>query len=383
MDEREKFENFQDIEFVENVESEAEEKTVKKKKPKRFRLFLLILSFIAFFAVTIKIMIDVNQSNLELKKENKDINQINVELEKKNQELEEEKNQIIAEEVERRLAEIENAKEEEMLVYFKNGMSENTLEFLREAYGDTHLVYQQGEKYLFRKLLDVEMADYSAGEFVVDPDTGLRSFQVNGTPVTKNVIDVSKYQGEIDWKAVKEFGIDGAMIRVGVRGYGSGAIVGDSAFDANIKEALENDIQVGAYFFSEAITVEEAKEEAKFILDALKPYKIQLPVVIDLEEIEGDEARNESLSKEKLTEVAMTFLEMVEDAGYEAMLYGNIKTISEMVDYEKLQDYGLWFAYYSDEIYVPYKVDMWQYSSSGKVPGVETDCDMNMMFMEE
>ena len=75
-------------------------------------------------------------------------------------------------------------------------------------------------------------------------------------------------------------------------------------------------------------------------------------------------------------------MKKIEDAGYEAMLYGNIATISELVDLEELQEYKLWFAYYSDNIYVPYKVDMWQYASDGKVDGVTTDCDVNMMFVE-
>ena len=167
-------------------------------------------------------------------------------------------------------------------------------------------------------------------QFVTDEKTKLKSFEVDGKSVTSHVVDVSKYQGDIDWKAVKNYGIDGAMIRAGIRGYGSGEIVADTNFDTNMKNALAEGLKTGAYFFSEAITVEEAK-----------------------------------------------------DAGYQAMLYGNIRTISEMVDLTQFEDYGLWFAYYSNEIYIPYKVSMWQYASDGKVDGISTDCDVNLMFTQE
>ncbi len=243
-------------------------------------------------------------------------------------------------------------------------------------------MYTGSPNYQFVPILDVEMADYSSGEFVTDETTGLRSFQVDGKAVTKNVIDVSKYQGAVDWEAVKNYGIDGAMVRVGVRGYGSGEIVADSNFDKNIKGALAEDLDTGVYFFTSAISEKEAEEEAEFVLKAIKPYKINLPVVFDLEKIAGDTARHEAVPKEEMTKIAKAFMEKIEDSGYEAMLYGNIATISELVDLEELQDYKLWFAYYSDDIYVPYKVDMWQYASDGKVDGVTTDCDVNMMFVE-
>lgn len=298
--------------------------------------------------------------------------------------LEKNKDSIVKEEVDSRLAE-ERAQEKELVLeQFREGLSVNssTLSFLRKQYKDRYLVYSLSSNYLFEPILDVKMADYSGGEFVTDEVTGLRSFQMDGKTVTKNIIDVSKYQGDIDWKAVKDYGIDGVIVRAGVRGYGSGEIVADSKFDDNMKGALAADLDAGVYFFSEAITVEEAEEEADFVLKAVKPYKVKLPIVIDLEMIDGDDARNEKVSKEEMTKITLAFMKKIEDAGYEAMLYGNIRTISEMVDLTRLQDYKLWFAYYSNDIYIPYKVDMWQYASDGKVDGITTDCDVNMMFVE-
>lgn len=299
--------------------------------------------------------------------------------------LEENKDDIVKSEVEAKLSEVKTEEKERMLEEFRKGLSgdESTLSFLRNQYQGKYLVYQLSSKYLFEPVLDVEMADYSGGEFVTDSQTGLRSFQKDGKAITKHVIDVSKYQGDIDWKSVKESGIEGAIIRAGVRGYGSGEVVADAKFDENMKNAIQAGMDTGAYFFSEAVTQEEAKEEAEFLLNAVKPYKVKLPLVLDLEMIDGDTARNESLSKEELTKVALTFMETIKAAGYEAMLYGNIRTISEMIDLTQFEDYKLWFAYYSDDIYVPYKFDMWQYASDGKVKGITTDCDVNMMFIEE
>ncbi|MDY5578214.1 MAG: GH25 family lysozyme [Lachnospiraceae bacterium] len=298
--------------------------------------------------------------------------------------LEENKNEIVNQEVADRLEEVRQEKEDEVLECFREGLGtkSNTLKFLRETYKDKYLVYQISSNYLFEPILNVEMADYSMGDFVKDDTTGFRSFQKDGKTMTEHVIDVSKYQGEIDWTAVKNNGIEGAMIRAGIRGYGSGEITGDALFDQNMQGALAEDLKVGVYFFSEAVNVEEAEEEADFVIKAIKPYKVTLPVTLDLEMIDGDVARNESVSKEDMTEIALTFMKKVKDAGYEPMLYGNIRTISEMVDLEQLADYKLWFAYYSDDIYIPYKVDMWQYASDGKVDGIETDCDLNMMFIE-
>lgn len=299
--------------------------------------------------------------------------------------LEQNKDSIVDEEVNQRLEQVQMAEREIVLEEFREGLGlkGNTLAFLRSQYKDSYLVYQISSKYLFEPILDVPMADYSDGEFVTDEKTKLKSFEVDGKSVTSHVVDVSKYQGDIDWKAVKSYGIDGAMIRAGIRGYGSGEIVADTNFDTNMKNALAEGLKTGAYFFSEAITVEEAKEEAEFLLNAVKPYKVKLPLVLDLEMIDGDDGRNEKLSKEEMTKVALAFMKEIEDAGYQAMLYGNIRTISEMVDLTQFEDYGLWFAYYSNEIYIPYKVSMWQYASDGKVDGISTDCDVNLMFTQE
>lgn len=99
--------------------------------------------------------------------------------------------------------------------------------------------------------------------------------------------------------------------------------------------------------------------------------------------IDGDDGRNEKIIKRRDDQSCPCIMKEIADAGYQAMLYGNIRTISEMVDLTQFEDYGLWFAYYSNEIYIPYKVSMWQYASDGKVDGISTDCDVNLMFTQE
>lgn len=144
--------------------------------------------------------------------------------------LEQNKDSIVDEEVNQRLEQVQMAEREIVLEEFREGLGlkGNTLAFLRSQYKDSYLVYQISSKYLFEPILDVPMADYSDGEFVTDEKTKLKSFEVDGKSVTSHVVDVSKYQGDIDWKAVKNYGIDGAMIRAGIRGYGSGEDCADT-----------------------------------------------------------------------------------------------------------------------------------------------------------
>lgn len=211
-------------------------------------------------------------------------------------------------------------------------------------------------------------------------DNGFVEYVENGTVVSHKGIDVSKHQGEIDWAQVAADGIEFAFIRVGNRGYGTGAIVEDPQFAANIVGASTNGIKVGVYFFSQAITVEEAQEEAKFVLDKIAPYKITCPVVLDVEKVSDSEARMNKISKEQRTANTIAFLEAIEAAGYKSMLYHNMEMGTLMLDMTQLEDYEKWFAYYNKEIYYPYEFGVWQYSDRGKVNGIKGDVDLNISF---
>lgn len=256
-----------------------------------------------------------------------------------------------------------------------------TLQMLRDLYPE-YLIYNQVGGYVFGDILNLPKNSFKKDDFKINEETGILEYVGTESIKTYKTIDVSKFQGDIDWEKVKADGVEYVFIRVGLRGYGSGAIVDDEKFEDNIKGALKNDLKVGVYFFSEAINTEEAIEEAEYVLEKIKDYNVTLPVVMDIEEIPDDEARNEALTKEELTQVCIAFMERVKKDGYEPMLYGNIKCLVSMVDLEKMKDYDIWYAYYSDEIYVPYEVAGWQYSSTGKVDGISTDCDLNMFFKE-
>lgn len=199
--------------------------------------------------------------------------------------------------------------------------------------------------------------------------------------LSKVGIDVSKYQADVDWGKVKESGIEFVMIRLGFRGYGEpGAIKLDECFKSHMEGAINAGLEVGVYFFSQAVSKEEATEEAQFVLEQIQPYKLTYPVVYDTEEIKNDTARTDNLTKEQYTEYGITFCETVKAAGYEPMIYANMKWLAFMLDLEKLTDYKIWYADYEEKPQNPYEIQMWQYTESGSVPGIEGNVDINILF---
>ena len=126
------------------------------------------------------------------------------------------------------------------------------------------------------------------------------------------------------------------------------------------------------------MTVEEAIEEAEFVLDMIEPYDVSYPVVLDIEEVTSDKARTADLTKEDYTRNCIAFCETIKDAGYTPMIYGNLKSFLIMLDMEQLEDYQKWFAYYSAPVYFPYEFDIWQYSSKGSVNGIKGEVDLNI-----
>ena len=200
--------------------------------------------------------------------------------------------------------------------------------------------------------------------------------------VSKKGIDVSKFQGKIDWKLVKKDGIEFAILRVGFRGYESGKLVLDETFINNLEGTKEQNIDIGVYFYSQAITREEAIEEAQMVIDAIKDYNITYPVVLDTEIPSGDGARTEGLTNEERTEYIQVFCETVEKAGYKPMVYSNVNWFILQTDYKELSKYDIWLANYDSQPYFPYDFQMWQYSDKGKINGIEGDVDLNICFKD-
>lgn len=194
-------------------------------------------------------------------------------------------------------------------------------------------------------------------------------------------IDVSYHQGAIDWDKVAADQVDFAIIRGAYRGYTVGGLKKDNSFDINVTGALRAGLEVGVYVFSQAITVEEALEEADFLLEMLEPYTITGPVVFDWEVIGSKDARTYGLDTQTVTAAALAFCKRVEEAGYTPMIYFNSYAGYVKYDLSQLTDYDFWFAQYRSQPDFYYNIRMWQYTSGGKVDGISGNVDRNVLIL--
>lgn len=196
-------------------------------------------------------------------------------------------------------------------------------------------------------------------------------------------VDVSAHQKKVDWAKVAAAGMDFAMIRAGYRGYTKGTIVKDEYFDANMSGALANGMDVGVYFFSQALTPAEAEEEAHVLLEWIKDYRVTYPVVFDWEEQDKEDSRSRNTDGNTVTACALAFCRVIKEAGYAPMTYGSPSKVYEGgLELEYLQDYpDFWLAHYTRDTAPTsfrYRYDIWQYSSSGRVDGIEGNVDLNI-----
>ena len=234
-------------------------------------------------------------------------------------------------------------------------------------------------------LSDVPKCTYDFEHLKTDETTGNKSFYDEENGVTARFgIDVSEFQGEeIDWKQVRDSGVEFVIIRLGYRAYGeSGELVLDAMYEDNIKGALDAGLDVGVYFFSQAVSAAEAVEEADFVLEHLKPYEITGPVVYDTEEIKWDTARTDNNTKQEFTNYCKVFCDTVEHAGYDPMIYSNMKWMAFTLDMSELSGYDFWYADYHDVPQCPYDYKIWQYSEEGAVPGINANVDLNLWFQK-
>lgn len=194
-------------------------------------------------------------------------------------------------------------------------------------------------------------------------------------------IDVSAFQGEIDWQAVADAGVTFAIIRVGGRGYGeAGGLYDDSKAFINYQGAKAAGLDVGVYFFSQAISPEEAIEEAAYVLEKTEGWELTMPVVYDWEYI-SETARTAHVEPQMLTDCMNAFCARIRQAGHKTMVYFNYDLFEEMFYMEEILDATFWLAKYSGEMTFPYKVDMWQYTNQGTVPGISGNVDINIQLM--
>ncbi len=236
-----------------------------------------------------------------------------------------------------------------------------------------------GEEYQVEILPDVEKHTYQMDAFIHDGD---RLSYEDEQYSCRLGVDVSHHQGEIDWQAVRDAGYTFAFLRIGFRGYGTaGAIRPDTQFERNITQAQAAGLDVGVYFFSQAVNEEEAREEAEFVLGRLQGYELQLPVVFDPENILDDDARTDDVTGEQFTKNTIVFCNLIKEAGYEPMIYSNMLWEAFQFDLRQLSGYPVWYADYEQKPQTPYQFEFWQYSNTGNVAGIsgETDLDIQLI----
>ena len=204
-----------------------------------------------------------------------------------------------------------------------------------------------------------------------------------GDVIARTGVDVSSYQGDIDWNAVREAGAEFAIVRVGFRGYGTGALVEDNAFAQNAADAAKAGLTVGVYFYSQAVTEEEAAEEARFVVERLRGTTVSGPIAYDLEFYTADEARTDDLTGEQATQNAIAFCDVIRQAGYEPVVYMNLHWAGSMYGMEELAHLPVWLASYGPVPALDRGVTLWQYSESGVVDGIEGPVDLDLWFTKE
>lgn len=203
------------------------------------------------------------------------------------------------------------------------------------------------------------------------------------TYISKAGIDVSYYQGNINWEKVAATDIAYAIIQLGYRSYEDGSVFEDRNFRTYLDGARAAGLEVGVYFFSQALSEEEAVEEAEFVLDTLAGTELDYPVFFDWEPISFAEARTDGVTGDVITACAKAFCETIEQGGYEAGVYFNQVDIYEVIDYSAVEEYEIWLAQYHDRPEMIYDFTYWQYTDSGKVDGIDIIVDLNIHFVKK
>ena len=208
---------------------------------------------------------------------------------------------------------------------------------------------------------------------------GRISYTNDESTFARTGVDVSDHQGTIDWDAVAGDGIEFAFVRIGYRGNTEGLLHADAQFEQNLSGAQAAGIACGTYFYSQALSAEEARDEALFTLALLGSRELEYPVVFDYEPNDGN--RLSGIDGATATACARAFCDVIEEAGYEVMLYGNYYDL-QYLDLSELGECGIWFAEYASAPSSSDAFAIWQYTASGQVRGIETPADLNLDLSE-
>ena len=217
----------------------------------------------------------------------------------------------------------------------------------------------------------------------MEDKAGLKQYMENGRKISYVGVDISKHTGKVYFPSLKAAGVDYVMIRLGSRGYTTGQITLDENFKENIEGAIEAQLDVGIYFYSQAVSQDEAVQEANFVVQNLEPYRahVKYPVAFNMGFVSNDKSRIEGLSREDKTTVTISFLDAVRASGYVPMIYGDKEWLLKEVDLTKLQDYDVWLSQEEEIPDYPYRYAMWQYNTDGVLNGIDGGADVNICFV--
>lgn len=228
--------------------------------------------------------------------------------------------------------------------------------------------------------IDVSREDTEVKEAREEADgTENTEFVSSGENVKKG-IDVSRWNETIDWEEVKLDDVEFAIIRCGYRGSSSGSLILDPMYEENIRGAIEADIPVGVYFFTQAVNEVEAVEEASMVINLIRQYDVDYPVFLDSESAGGN-GRADNLTSEERTRIHKAFLETIANAGYATGIYGSTNWLNERVEMTELSGYNTWLAEYAEVPSYDGYYHMWQYTSKGSIDGISTNVDLNLCYM--
>jgi GH25 family lysozyme M1 (1,4-beta-N-acetylmuramidase) len=359
--------------YSDNFEKAFSKGSSKKKKKRKGNAIMVLFALVLMWAVaaTLFCVYLVLFEGKIISNENSSKQQENIEMIGSDQE------DIVSQAEEDTREELLNELKEKMLT--GNG----TASMLR-GFFPNEIVYVNSEGYQFVPIVD-SLKKHTYTNLIILQDE--ESLQIETYDkmnlVSKFGIDISDYQGQIDWDILQTTGVSFAIMRVGFRGWGTGKILLDTQYLNNIEGAIQAGIDPGVYFFTQAITKEEAIEEAEFILENINDYTISYPIVFDVESNSKEDRRLDKLTKEERTDVCIAFCERIKEAGYEPMIYGNIITFMDLFDMSRLEDYKKWLAHPGDSIYFPYDFDIWQYSQTGMLNGISEKVDFDIIFEKE
>lgn len=233
----------------------------------------------------------------------------------------------------------------------------------------------------YKIVKEVPRNQFETDNFYMEEGSGTRMYYHgdDGIPLSELAVDVSAYQPDVDWNVLRQAGVTIAFIRVGYRGYGAeGKLVEDEMFRTHIEGAKAAGMKVGVYFYSQALNYDEGVQEAQFALSLASDYTLDMPVVIDTEEIYAEGARTEGLSIEARTDAVVGFCETVKNAGYTPMIYSNRNWFVQKLDMTRLGSYKLWLAHYANQPDFPYLYAGWQYTGNGTIDGLGHEIDLNV-----